>query len=124
PRAGRATRRGRPRRGLPRPSLHVRRVCRVARGVTAAGPDGPHVTALTLYPVKSLAGVPVDEAVVEARGLHGDRRWAVVDAEGRKVTAREEHALLGLRAEPLDGGGVRLVGPGADALELGPPRAA
>ena len=92
--------------------------------MTAARPDGPHVRALTVYPVKSLAGVPVDEAVVEARGLHGDRRWAVVDAEGTKVTAREEHALLGLRAEPLDGGGVRLVGPGADALELGPPRAA
>ena len=92
--------------------------------MTAAGPDGLHVTALTVYPVKSLAGVPVDEAVVETRGLHGDRRWAVVDPEGTKVTAREEHALLGLRAEPLDGGGVRLVAPGADALELGPPRGA
>ncbi|WP_020142785.1 MOSC domain-containing protein [Terracoccus sp. 273MFTsu3.1] len=92
--------------------------------MTAATPEGLHVTALTVYPVKSLAGIPVDEALVETRGLHGDRRWAVVDPEGTKVTAREEHALLGLRAEPLDDGGVRLVAPGADALELAAPRGA
>ena len=42
--------------------------------MTAAGPHGLHVTALTVYPVKSLAGVPVDEAVVETRGLHGGGR--------------------------------------------------
>ena len=76
-----------------------------------------HVTSLTAYPVKSLGGVSVDAAVVEARGLRGDRRWAVVDPDGTKVTAREEHALLGLRAEPLDGGGVRLLAAGADPLE-------
>ena len=81
-----------------------------------------HVTSLTAYPVKSLGGVSVDAAVVEARGLRGDRRWAVVDPAGTKVTAREEHALLGLRAEPLDGGGVRLLGADADALDVTPPR--
>ncbi len=80
-----------------------------------------HVSTLTAYPVKSLGGVSLEQAVVEARGLRGDRRWAVVDPDGRKVTAREEHALLGLRAEPLDGGGVRLLAPGADPLELSPP---
>jgi uncharacterized protein len=96
----------------------------MAGGVTTQEPAGLHVTALTVYPVKSLAGIPLDEAWVETRGLHGDRRWAVVDREGVKVTAREEHALLGLRAEPLEGGGVRLVAPGADALELAPPRGA
>lgn len=80
------------------------------------------VTALTAYPVKSLGGVPLAEAAVEERGLRGDRRWAVVDPEGTKVTAREEHALLGLRAEPLDGGAVRLVAPGGDPLVVEPPR--
>jgi uncharacterized protein YcbX len=81
-----------------------------------------HVRSLTAYPVKSLGGVSVDAAVVEEQGLRGDRRWAVVDPDGTKVTAREEHALLGLRAEPLDDGGVRLLGPGADAIEVVPPR--
>lgn len=84
--------------------------------------DFVHVTALTAYPVKSLAGVSLVAAVIEAQGLRGDRRWAVVDPDGTKVTAREEHALLGLRAEPLDDGGVRLLAPGADPVEVAPPR--
>jgi uncharacterized protein YcbX len=66
--------------------------------------------------------VNVDAAAVEARGLRGDRRWAVVDPAGTKVTAREEHALLGLRAEPLEGGGVRLLAADADPLDVTPPR--
>jgi hypothetical protein len=81
-----------------------------------------HVTSLTAYPVKSLGGVSVEAAAVEARGLRGDRRWAVVDPAGSKVTAREEHALLGLRAEPLDGGGVRLLAADADPIDVTPPR--
>ncbi|GAB3876500.1 MOSC domain-containing protein [Terrabacter terrigena] len=80
------------------------------------------VTALTTYPVKSLAGVDVDEAQVEEVGLRGDRRWAVVDPAGDKVTAREEHALLGLCAEPADDGGVRLTGPDGAELHVAAPR--
>ncbi|WP_374969946.1 MOSC domain-containing protein [Terrabacter sp. BE26] len=76
------------------------------------------VTALAVYPVKSLVGVSVQDAVVEAQGLRGDRRWAVVDEEGTKVTAREEHGLLGLRAEPLPEGAIRLTGPGAEPLTV------
>ncbi|GAA2476750.1 MOSC domain-containing protein [Terrabacter carboxydivorans] len=89
--------------------------------MTPRGREGVHVTALTAYPVKSLGGVSLEAAAVEAQGLRGDRRWAVVDPDGTKVTAREEHALLGLRAEPLDGGGVRLLGSGGDPVEVAPP---
>ncbi|NUR15527.1 MAG: MOSC domain-containing protein, partial [Dermatophilaceae bacterium] len=92
------------------------------------------VAALATYPVKSLAGVDVRAACVDEVGLRGDRRWAVVDPAGTKVTAREEHALLGLRAEPRDGGGIRLLAKGsgrtgdagdaagAAALDVEPPR--
>jgi uncharacterized protein YcbX len=83
-----------------------------------------HVTVLTAYPVKSLGGVSLEKAVVEARGLSGDRRWAVVDPDGTKVTAREEHALLGLRAEPGDDGAVRLLARDAPPLTVPPPRRA
>jgi uncharacterized protein YcbX len=82
-----------------------------------------HVTALVAYPVKSLAGVDLDTAVVEAQGLRGDRRWAVVGPDGSKVTAREEHALLGLHAEPLDDGGVRLLAPAVTGNAAGTPAA-
>ena len=84
--------------------------------------SGPTVTVLTVHPVKSLGGVSVDEATVEPQGLRDDRRWAVVDPHGTKVTAREEHALLGLRAEPLEDGAVRLVSPGGDQLDVAAPR--
>jgi uncharacterized protein YcbX len=58
------------------------------------------VTALTLYPVKSLGGVALDASPLDARGLRGDRRWGLVDVSGGKVTAREVKGLLGLSAEP------------------------
>ncbi|HET7801258.1 MAG TPA: MOSC N-terminal beta barrel domain-containing protein [Humibacillus xanthopallidus] len=80
------------------------------------------VTSLTAYPVKSLGGAWLAAAEVEERGLRGDRRWAVVDPAGTKVTAREEHALLGLRAKPLPHGAVRLLSPEGDPIEVVPPR--
>ena len=81
------------------------------------------VAALTTYPVKSLGGVDVAEVRVEQVGLRGDRRWAVVDPAGTKVTAREEHGLLGLRAEPVDDGdGIRLLATGVTPLQVVPPR--
>jgi len=85
------------------------------------GREGVVVTALMTYPVKSLAGVSAQEAAVGERGLHGDRRWAVVGEDGAQVTAREEHALLGLRAEPLAGGAIHLSADGAEALEVAVP---
>lgn len=89
------------------------------------------VTRLTTYPVKSLGGTSVARAGVTAQGLLEDRRWALVDAEGRPVTARECHSLLSITAEATedggalltaaDGGSVRLppVVPGADQVEVG-----
>ncbi|MGO1165723.1 MAG: MOSC domain-containing protein [Janibacter sp.] len=66
------------------------------------------VTQLRVYPVKSLGGMDVDAATVEPWGLEGDRRWALVDPTGEKVTARELHALLGLRAEAVDEETIRI----------------
>jgi len=81
-----------------------------------------HVTGLHVYPVKSLGGVAPRAADVEERGLAGDRRWAVVQPDGTKVTAREEHVLLGLAAEPMAEGAVRLRAPGAASVVVAPPR--
>jgi uncharacterized protein YcbX len=47
------------------------------------------VGALSVYPVKSLAGRAVAAAEVEPGGLAGDRAWTVVDAgTGERVTVR------------------------------------
>ncbi|GAA5157253.1 MOSC domain-containing protein [Ornithinimicrobium tianjinense] len=66
------------------------------------------ITELRVYPVKSFAGDPVEEAVVEPWGLQGDRRWGLVDDAGEKVTARAVRAMLGLRAEQVDEETVRI----------------
>ena len=87
------------------------------------------VTALTLYPVKSLEGVALDASSLDARGLRGDRRWGLVDASGTKVTAREVTTLLGLTAEPADpaqqaavGGAIRLRDRAGDSIVVAEPR--
>jgi uncharacterized protein YcbX len=66
------------------------------------------LTRIRVHPVKSLGGLDVRSARVEPWGLAADRRWAVIDENGRKVTARERNQMLGLRVEPLAGGGVLL----------------
>src|SRR5438045_3522122 len=47
------------------------------------------LAALNVYPVKSCAGVSLDESLLVETGLEFDRTWMVVDAQGRFVTQRE-----------------------------------
>ena len=47
------------------------------------------VTALYVYPVKSCAGVQVQEAAMLETGLEFDRAWMVVDEKGEFLTQRE-----------------------------------
>jgi len=60
------------------------------------------LSSLLIYPIKSLGGISVHEAVAQERGLQYDRRWMLVDAQGRFVSQREvaEMALLGTAIEP------------------------
>jgi uncharacterized protein YcbX len=51
------------------------------------------ISELWLFPVKSMAGSRVDSAEVTARGLTGDRSWAVVDPDGKPLTAADEPRL-------------------------------
>ena len=57
------------------------------------------------YPVKSMLGEQIDQAIVGAGGIQGDRRWAVVDAEsGVSLSAKRYADLLRCRAWTCDGG--------------------
>jgi uncharacterized protein YcbX len=47
-----------------------------------------HLSALFLYPVKSLPGISVQVATLDALGLVGDRRFLVSDDTGRFLTQR------------------------------------
>ena len=93
------------------------------------------ITSLYVYPVKSLGAVAVREAQAGDLGLEGDRRWMLVDADGRFLTQRE-HATLALgrvalgsvaagtvKAGDATSGAVTLSAPGLPPLCVTPPPA-
>jgi uncharacterized protein YcbX len=60
----------------------------------------PTLDRITLYPVKSLDGIDVDSArVLPSGGLEFDRRWRLVDLDGRVVNAKRSPAFHAIRAE-------------------------
>jgi uncharacterized protein len=70
------------------------------------------VHSLHIYPIKGTRAVDVERASVESRGLEGDRRWLVVDGNGRFITQRSHPKLATVTAQPTLTG-LRLSAPGA-----------
>ena len=77
-----------------------------------------HLAAICVYPVKSCAGNALDTAQVETRGLKDDRRWMLVDPDGRFLTGRQLPKLVLVRAVPIGPDGLRLDAPGMPTLEI------
>lgn len=78
------------------------------------------LSAIYRYPVKSLAGERLDQARLDAFGLKHDRRWMLVDREGRFLSQRvlPRMALISPR---LRSGGLRLRAPGTPGLDVSRP---
>ncbi len=57
---------------------------------------------INLFPVKSLGGIGVARWPLDRFGLYLDRRWMVVDAQGRFLTQRQ-HPQMALVRPRLDG---------------------
>lgn len=51
------------------------------------------ITGLYIYPIKSCAGIALEQAQLSATGLANDRRWMLVNEQGRFVTQREQGRL-------------------------------
>ena len=65
--------------------------------------DGGTVKALWRYPVKSMAGTKLDEAVITEGGILGDRAYAVIDqTSGRVGSAKTPKKWAGLMALAAD----------------------
>lgn len=75
------------------------------------------VSALAIYPVKSLGGFAVDSLPLEQRGPVGDRRWMLVDAGGRFLSQRE-YASLCRVTTALWEGRISVSAPGREQLTL------
>lgn len=62
------------------------------------------VDALFVYPVKSFAGIPLDDTKIGWHGLADDRRFAFLKVEDRSglpwLSARDVPGLLGYRTQP------------------------
>ncbi len=60
------------------------------------------LSAIYIYPIKSLGGFAVPSACVEERGLQHDRRWMLVDADNNFLTQRN-HPQMALLQVSLPG---------------------
>jgi uncharacterized protein YcbX len=67
----------------------------------------PTVTALTLYPIKSCAGIALQSAMLTETGLSfatvHDREWMVIDSNGQFLTQREYPKMALIRPSLADG---------------------
>jgi uncharacterized protein YcbX len=76
---------------------------------------------LVLYPIKSCAGLSIDEATVGVAGLSAlgvhDREWMLVTEDGQFLTQRE-FPRMAMVAPRVDGGVLRVETPGMPPLEL------
>jgi uncharacterized protein len=75
---------------------------------------------LWIYPLKSGAALPVAQTEVLTRGLMHDRRWMVVDADGRFLTGRQIPRLTQVRATLVENR-LRLDAPGCTTLLVDAP---
>lgn len=62
------------------------------------------LSGLYIYPIKSLGGISLMEARVENMGLQYDRRWMLIDEEGKFITQRKYAALALLQVSITDSG--------------------
>ncbi|MEJ7768481.1 MAG: MOSC N-terminal beta barrel domain-containing protein [Chitinophagaceae bacterium] len=60
------------------------------------------VSELAIYPIKSLAGIQVQSALVTDRGFQHDRRWMLVDKDNQFLTQREYPAMALLNTGIVD----------------------
>lgn len=60
------------------------------------------LSAITLYPVKSLAGINVSSWPVTATGLQYDRKWMLIDQAGQFLSQRKLPAMALIKTVLLD----------------------
>jgi uncharacterized protein YcbX len=77
------------------------------------------IARLFIYPVKSCAGIEVQEALLLKTGLEWDRVWMVVDGEGEFVTQRELPRMALIKPQ-IKAGELILQAPEMQALHIAP----
>jgi uncharacterized protein YcbX len=75
------------------------------------------LSALNVYPIKSAAGLALEEHQVDSFGLRHDRRFMVADPTGRMISQRT-HPRLALVQPSFSERELRVMAPGMAGLEL------
>ena len=57
------------------------------------------VVSIHIYPIKGMRGVSLESSQIDQRGLAYDRRWMVIDGNGKFVTQREQPKLTTIEVE-------------------------
>jgi MOSC domain-containing protein len=69
-----------------------------------------NVSAINVYPIKSLRGTALEKALVCSYGLEHDRRWMLVDPASKMITQRE-CPLVATLTPGVDSDGLRIATP-------------
>ena len=85
---------------------------------SSAGDVALRLGALHVYPVKSCAGIALDEALLIETGLEFDRAWMVVDADTHRFVTQRELARMALIRPTLKHSEMVLRAPGMLALHV------
>ena len=85
-------------------------------GASATG----RLAAIHIYPVKSTRRVTLEASAVEPQGLHMDRRWMVVDPNGKFMSQRTVSRLALIRAA-VRPEGLQVQAPGQEDLFVAQP---
>ncbi|HEY5665868.1 MAG TPA: MOSC N-terminal beta barrel domain-containing protein [Gammaproteobacteria bacterium] len=75
------------------------------------------VTRIFVYPIKSCRGIEVPSAELASRGLKFDRRYMLVDSDGRFLTQRR-YPKMALIETQINDGGFTVSAPGRESLEI------
>jgi uncharacterized protein YcbX len=75
------------------------------------------LSALWIFPVKSMRGISVEEAEVGDRGFDGDRRFMLVDANGKFLSQRTQPKMALIDVAP-EGDTLRMSAPGLSPVEV------
>ena len=62
------------------------------------------ISALYVYPVKSLAGIKLEQSQLSEFGLHNDRRWLIVDEDGLFMSQRTTPKMATIQTALKDNG--------------------
>lgn len=67
------------------------------------------VTGLYIYPIKSLGPLSLQKTAIDAKGLVNDRRFMLIDGEGKFISQRTLPSLIRFHLSFLSNGGVEIL---------------